>query len=133
MSHSIHVATKGQNDYSGYWGAFDHEGEGINTLIQELCKSAIFDDEDPVYATEICVERRELLRAADTIELPTTIILYLQSGSCHSLLKSLHGKCANGLSSPTSPMTAFILRGFKQIISYIFVYLIIFHYLCISN
>ncbi len=68
MSHSIHVATKGQNDYSGYWGAFDHEEEGINTLIEELCESAIFDDEDTGYATEICVERRELLIAADTIE-----------------------------------------------------------------
>ena len=40
MSHSIHVATKGQNDYSGYWGAFDHEEEGINALIGELCGGA---------------------------------------------------------------------------------------------
>lgn len=68
MSNSIHVATKGQNDYSGYWGAFDHEEEGINSLIKELCESAIFDDEDPGYATEICVDRGELLKAADTIE-----------------------------------------------------------------
>ena len=68
MSHSIHVATKGQNDYSGYWGAFDHEEEGINALIGELCGSAIFDEDEPEYATEICVEREDLLNAADIIE-----------------------------------------------------------------
>lgn len=68
MSHSIHVVTKGQNDYSGYWGAFDHEQEGLNDIINELCESAIFDEEYPEYATEICVERQDLLNAADIID-----------------------------------------------------------------
>lgn len=68
MSHSIHVATKGQNDYSGYWGAFDHEQEGLNDIINELCESAIFDEEEHEYATEICVERQDLLNAANIIE-----------------------------------------------------------------
>lgn len=68
MSHSIHVATTRQVSYIGYVGAFDYEAADINSILNKLCDTAIFDDDDTDYAGGLSIDRKDLLTAADTIE-----------------------------------------------------------------